>query len=130
MAKKSPAQLQREIDEVLASNSGRATKKQSDAVMIVARPKDWDLLEESLQLDADSSAFDSTLRWRIREALDALEVGTTHQGRKVVVRAKAKDWELLDETLRVDAQSTRIPKHEREDLQTALKRLVVKPWPN
>lgn len=96
--------------------------------MVVARLKDWNLLEESLRLDVDSSAFDSVLRWRIGEALDALEVGTTHQGRKVVVRAKPKDWALLDETLRADAQSSRLPKHEREDLQAAIKRLVVKPW--
>ena len=121
---KPSAQLDREIDEALRK------PLRSSAVMIVARPKDWDLLEESLRLDADSSAFDAALRWRIREALDALEVGTTHQGRKVVVRAKSKDWELLDETLRVDAQSSRLPKHDREDLQAAIKRLVVKPWPN
>lgn len=133
--KKSPVQLQREINNVLERKSGRshATRKTTNGaqdVMIVARPKDWDLIEESLRLDAESSAFDPVLRWQIGEALDTLEVGTTHQGRKVVARARPKDWKLLEETLLVDAQSKRLPSHEREDLQAALKRITVKPWPH
>lgn len=123
--KKSPAQLDREIAAALHGSSG----EQSD-VMVVTNLKDWDLIEETLALDAESAAFDPTLRWQIGEALDALEDGTTHQGRKVVARARAKDWELLRETLRVDALSKRIPRHEREDLQAALNRLVIKPWPH
>jgi hypothetical protein len=128
--KKSPAQLQREIDDTLATSLRGSSGEQSD-VLIVARPKDWDLIEESLKLDVQSSAFDSVLRWKISEALGALDVGTTYQGRgkKVVARARQKDWKLLEETLQADAQSKRLPKHEREDLQAALKRLVIKPWP-
>jgi hypothetical protein len=97
--------------------------------MIVARPKDRDLIEETLELDSESRAFDPKLRMDIRRALDALEVGTAAGGKKIVVRADDDDWDLLAETLYMDTRSKRFDPELRDDLEAVLDRLVVKPWP-
>jgi len=45
--------------------------------IIIATDEAWALLEETLQMDAKSNAFDRTLRDDIQAALDSLDVQTS-----------------------------------------------------
>jgi len=52
----------------------RRRRKDAETVLLRVRREDWQLLVETLQLDARSGAFDPPLRRRLKQALARLRL--------------------------------------------------------
>jgi len=59
----------RDLETVSEALSGMAAGKKEETVTLRAPREAWDLLAETLKLDAKSKAFDPALRIKIQEAL-------------------------------------------------------------
>ena len=92
----------------------------------------WDVLLETLEMDAQSSAFDPALRKEIARALKAVraiehkEIGKRWP-RKIrwTLEIPRWAWDTMEETLQMDSASKWIDKGIRKEIENALEEVEV-----
>lgn len=101
---------------MLSFNSGQLYRGN---VTIEMPLKSWDLLEETVKLDAQSGAVDYNLRRDIEEAFRKLTFRP--YGGRMSVSGPSHDVYLIMETLEMDSKSIRFDEHLRRDISMALR---------
>lgn len=104
-------------------------KASPEKFVIVTVPQEaWDVLHETLQMDSESSSFDHKLRDQILKALDSIEALNYRKvGRKWrwVLKMPEDAWDVLWETLSMDARSKWFDEDLKKEIRRALDRVEV-----
>lgn len=99
----------------------------SRPVAVKIPPHQWNILETTIMLDAESSAFDRELRQALKNAVESIEfVKFNFNDKDGWTLVMPKDaWDLILETLTMDMNSKWFDKNTRSRIRKALEQAEV-----